>query len=160
MVAESKWSADAKISPLQETEMKSQESEIAALVSEFEAELAEEPWNNPPALRKLRQTSDLLSKKVSGLHKMRRSIFPGANVGSVGMIPRDRPTAFAPGMAADPKKGVAPMTVEQALEQALDKKGSGAVKYTGGLIGVVHAAGVQELTKFTDHSPAKFEFIF
>mmetsp|Transcript_124749 Transcript_124749/g.353137 ORF Transcript_124749/g.353137 Transcript_124749/m.353137 type:complete len:99 (+) Transcript_124749:209-505(+) len=49
------------------------------------------------------------------------------------------------------------VTVEEALQMVLDKK---TVQYRGGLIGIVHAAGVQEMTPFSAHSPAKFDFLF
>lgn len=160
MVAEAKWAADAKITPMQEKELKSQEGEIGELVGQFEVELNEAPWQNPPALRKLRETTDKLSKKISDLHKQRRNMFPGAKVAKTNLaaIPRDRPMAFAPAAADSKGKSTKPMTVEKCLDALIDRKTN--VKYEGGLIGIVHAAGVQEMTPFATHSEAKFEFIF
>mmetsp|Transcript_9348 Transcript_9348/g.17260 ORF Transcript_9348/g.17260 Transcript_9348/m.17260 type:complete len:93 (+) Transcript_9348:49-327(+) len=48
-------------------------------------------------------------------------------------------------------------TVEEALNLLVEKK---EPVWKGSLIGIVHAAGVQEMTAITSHLPGKFEFVY
>merc|ERR1712203_728644 len=108
-------------------------------------------------LRQMRETGNLLSTRISELHRLRRKLFPGDFEKKVGpeAAPRN-PVASAPAMA-DPSNKLKPTSVEDALAMLMDKK---SVQYRGGLSGIVHAAGVQEMTAFQAHSPAKFEYVF
>jgi len=150
--------------PEQVAEMEQKEAQISELLQKFEAELAGEPWSNPPALRGLRETGDLLSTRIVELQRLRRKLPPAgpsscsAAAAAAGHMPLPTPVAYAPAMASGGKKGnKGPMTVEDALEMLSDKK---KVQYRGGLSGIVHAAGVMEYTAFQDHSPAKYEYTF
>merc|ERR1719414_2795028 len=49
------------------------------------------------------------------------------------------------------------MNIETALGMLVERK---QTMWQGGLIGIVHAAGVQEMTPIVSHSPGKFEFLF
>jgi len=131
------------------------EIEIAELVKHQSQELDIEsgPWHNPPALRRFREMGQAVTKKMGQLQEMRAK-------------QQDRPpTASAPSMAASTARGGAgysasgagDMSVEQALNMLVQKK---EPVWKGSLIGIVHAAGVQELTAITSHLPGKFEFVY
>lgn len=128
------------------------EIEIAELVKHQTQELDIEggPWHNPPALRRFREMGQAVFKKIRQLQDLRAI--------------KDRPLASpaAPSMASSagyPGIGGQDrnMTVEQALNMLVQKK---EPVWKGSLIGIVHAAGVQELTAITSHLPGKFEFVY
>lgn len=127
------------------------EVEIAELVKHQSQELDIEggPWHNPPALRRFREMGQAVTKKIAQLRDLR--------VQNQGGLPA--PTA--PSMAAAGYGGLGgqnrDMTVEQALNMLVQKK---EPVWKGSLIGIVHAAGVQELTAITSHLPGKFEFVY
>lgn len=150
---------DIGTTPPQEEKFRTLEQEISQLIEEFTMELNSQPWHNPPSLRKLRESGELIAKKITELHKQRRALFPVKYVSTgYGRAPAARAAggANASGKGGSGGSG-GPITVEEALSMVLDKKN---VQYRGGLIGIVHAAGVQEMTPFSNHSPAKFDFLF
>ncbi|CAJ1448984.1 unnamed protein product [Effrenium voratum] len=127
------------------------EVEIAELAKHQSQELEIEggPWHNPPALRRFREMGQAVSKKVGQLQEMRarlqdRALTKPAPSMATGL------TSSAPGQSRD-------MSVEQALNMLVQKK---EPIWKGSLIGIVHAAGVQELTAITGHLPGKFEFVY
>mmetsp|Transcript_27825 Transcript_27825/g.45560 ORF Transcript_27825/g.45560 Transcript_27825/m.45560 type:complete len:215 (+) Transcript_27825:65-709(+) len=126
------------------------EVEIAELVKHQSQELDIEggPWHNPPALRRFREMGQAVTKKIAQLRDLR--------VQKGGL-----PAPTAPSMAAAGYGGLGgqnrDMTVEQALNMLVQKK---EPVWKGSLIGIVHAAGVQELTAITSHLPGKFEFVY
>mmetsp|Transcript_31328 Transcript_31328/g.71174 ORF Transcript_31328/g.71174 Transcript_31328/m.71174 type:complete len:216 (+) Transcript_31328:90-737(+) len=135
----------------QKRDIKDAEEEVSELLQQLSAELAEDPWHNPPVLRRMRQTTEALSKKVSSLHEQRRKVVLGRQA------PQGRVVA---GMAQGGDKVAKrdqQMNIEEALGMLVDKKDT---VWQGGLIGIVHAAGVQEMTPITAHSPGRFEFLF
>jgi len=131
--------------------------------------LDEEPWLDPPKLRKMRQAGEAVAQSVSGLRKIinvanRRLLLQPRREEAPAQPRREAYSApIAAAMAGDalaenmPRPAGAAMDVDEALAMLLDKKQGG---YRGGLCGIVHAAGVQEMTPFNGHSPAKFEFVF
>merc|ERR1711972_787939 len=98
----------------------------------------------------MRQTIEELSNKVSWVRAQRKVV-----------VSKQTPDGrMAAGMAADGGKIAKrdlPMNIETALGMLTEKKQN---MWQGGLIGIVHAAGVQEMTPITAHSPGKFEFLF
>eukprot|EP00418_Pyrodinium_bahamense_P017333 CAMPEP_0179122492 /NCGR_PEP_ID=MMETSP0796-20121207/57813_1 /TAXON_ID=73915 /ORGANISM="Pyrodinium bahamense, Strain pbaha01" /LENGTH=218 /DNA_ID=CAMNT_0020821115 /DNA_START=41 /DNA_END=697 /DNA_ORIENTATION=+ len=147
--------SDAKPSRGDLDRVAKREAVVTEVLAQLEADLGKSPWQNPPALRQLRRTLDTLTSEVADLGKMRGEIYSPKqarkDAGSRGVTPN---------MGAGDKRGGAPdkpMSVEDALQMLLEKKGP---QWQGGLVGIVHAAGVQEMTPISSHSPGKFEFIF
>eukprot|EP00440_Ansanella_granifera_P076569 gb/GFBE01083088.1/.p1 GENE.gb/GFBE01083088.1/~~gb/GFBE01083088.1/.p1 ORF type:complete len:235 (+),score=60.48 gb/GFBE01083088.1/:1-705(+) len=140
------------------------EADLERLVKSQMVELDVEggPWHNPPALRKFRELGQAISKTLGELKQLRGVLLgrsAGAKDGS-----RKGPAA-APSMASGSYGRFHPggasrdadMTVEQALNMLVEKKDP---IWKGSLIGIVHAAGVQELTSITSHLPGRFEFVY
>merc|ERR1719414_2172799 len=144
--------ASARLDASEQRSIKDAEEEVSELLEQLSAELAEDPWHNPPVLRRMRQTTEALSKKVSALRALRRRVL-------IGKQAPDR--RVAAGMAGGEKGYIArrdkTMNIETALGMLVEKK---QTRWQGGLIGIVHAAGVQEMTPIVSHSPGKFEFLF
>ncbi|CAE7307627.1 unnamed protein product [Symbiodinium natans] len=136
------------------------EVEIAELVKHQIQELAIEggPWHNPPALRRFREMGQAVSKKLQQLAESRpRS---GAKEASQGpavpsMAVSTQPGPFGP--TSGRGQGRDRFTVEEALNLLCEKK---EPIWKGSLIGVVHAAGVQEMTAINSHLPGRFEFVY
>lgn len=155
------WSAKPAAAKLEK--LAALEAELLELVLSQLSELAEEggPWHNPPALRKFRQQGEEISKSLSHLKKVREELMSRAakEENSSGK------QVVVPGMAGSPGSfgrfgsGArdADMTTEQALNMLLEKKDP---VWKGSLVGIVHAAGVQELVPINGHLPGKFEFVF
>eukprot|EP00931_Biecheleriopsis_adriatica_P069212 TRINITY_DN43086_c0_g1_i1.p1 TRINITY_DN43086_c0_g1~~TRINITY_DN43086_c0_g1_i1.p1 ORF type:complete len:241 (-),score=58.99 TRINITY_DN43086_c0_g1_i1:233-955(-) len=147
------------------------EAELAGLVDSQWAELDAEggPWHNPAALRRFRDLGQAISRNISELKHIREDIsgrpirtkeplsaWPGLAL----------PNKAAPSMAsgslgarADRRPGARDtnMSVEEALNMLVEKKDP---IWKGSLVGIVHAAGVQELTPITSHLPGRFEFVY
>lgn len=150
-------------------ELDAKAADISALVAAWHEQLEARPWLDPPKLRKMRQTGEVLAQSVADLRRLRREALGRSRAAVVDRplpVRREAPVAtYAPGMAggalvesgARLGSGDGPMDVDQALAMLLDKKQGG---YRGGLCGIVHAAGVQEMVPIPAHSPAKFEFVF
>mmetsp|Transcript_87595 Transcript_87595/g.252933 ORF Transcript_87595/g.252933 Transcript_87595/m.252933 type:complete len:221 (-) Transcript_87595:138-800(-) len=138
-------------------------SSIIALAAEMREMVADGPWLNPPKLRRMRQTGEALTRSIAQLR------MPQRNVISRPLVPQTPTDLPAPLYAAAMADGVVaahggatgasggPMDVDEALAMLLEKKQGG---YRGGLCGIVHAAGVQEMVAIPAHSPGKFEFVF
>jgi len=145
--------------------------DIAAMIVQLREQLEEMPWLDPPKLRKTRQTSDAISQAVADFERQVREarwammrVLGERDEPLHGLAHRHEPTAvLAPAMAGDAaaqspsRQAGQPMDVDDALAMLLEKKPGG---YRGGLVGIVHAAGVQEMVPFPAHSPAKFDFVF
>mmetsp|Transcript_76731 Transcript_76731/g.135344 ORF Transcript_76731/g.135344 Transcript_76731/m.135344 type:complete len:229 (+) Transcript_76731:106-792(+) len=146
-------------SPDQLDKLCSLEAELGELVKSQFSELTDEgPWHNPPAMRRFRQYGEAISKNLSLLKQLRRELLAG------GVSKEAATKPVAPSMAegygglgASSRARDSSMSVEQALGMLLEKKDP---VWKGSLVGIVHAAGVQELTPITSHSPGKFEFVF
>mmetsp|Transcript_124763 Transcript_124763/g.353186 ORF Transcript_124763/g.353186 Transcript_124763/m.353186 type:complete len:225 (+) Transcript_124763:85-759(+) len=138
MLADAKESPDVGATPAQEESIQLLEREIGHLISELSVELGSQPWHNPPSLRKLRENGEALQRKITDLRKQRKAVYPVKYV-SAGQW--KGPQARVAGGSNTAGKGGAGgrVTVEEALQMVLDKK---TVQYRGGLIGIVHAAGV------------------
>mmetsp|Transcript_46846 Transcript_46846/g.138453 ORF Transcript_46846/g.138453 Transcript_46846/m.138453 type:complete len:223 (-) Transcript_46846:96-764(-) len=149
-------SPDATVAASDEADLCSLETEVGALLAKFQGELDEQPWHNPPSLRKMRQTCDAVSEKVSDLRERREKVFPGRQIKEV-----ERQAGAATPAMADDFAGARPrdvgMSVDAALAMLMDQKQGG---YRGGLCGIVHAAGVQEVTAIPAYTPGRFEFAF
>mmetsp|Transcript_34007 Transcript_34007/g.68626 ORF Transcript_34007/g.68626 Transcript_34007/m.68626 type:complete len:219 (-) Transcript_34007:180-836(-) len=131
------------------------EEEISGLLTQLADELAQEPWHNPQVLRRTRKTLEAITGQVEDLQEQRKR----AEKAAAKANGASRPVAPS-GVNAGPKRKNAsaqPLTIEDALGMLLDKRGT---KWQGGLVGIVHAAGVQEMTPLSAHSPGRFEFIF
>merc|ERR1719264_2308269 len=119
--------ASAKAGEAEQHGIKDAEEEVTELLEQLTAELAEDPWHNPPVMRRMRQTTEALSKKVSSLRTMRRRVFFSKQA------PDGR---VAAGMASDGKGYIArkgnAMNIEGALGMLVEKKTS---MWQGGLIG-------------------------
>lgn len=152
------WAATPAAAKLQT--LAALEAEVLELVLGQLSELAEEggPWHNPPALRKFRQQGEAISKSLSHLRKVREELMSRATKED-GKPSGKQP--IVPGMAGSFGKFEGArdtnMTTEQALNMLLEKKDP---VWKGSLIGIVHAAGVQELVPINGHLPGKFEFVF
>lgn len=149
MIKEIFETPDAKLSAWEQSEIRSKESEFSRQLGQVRAELeAGDPWHDPPALRRLRQASEAALQKAGEIRKERRATLAGKlQVQQAVKGARD-------GVGA---KGRREMTVEDALEILLERKGP---NWQGGLIGIVHAAGVQDMTPITGHSPSRFDYVF
>mmetsp|Transcript_28750 Transcript_28750/g.66978 ORF Transcript_28750/g.66978 Transcript_28750/m.66978 type:complete len:211 (+) Transcript_28750:66-698(+) len=146
MIDSAMRSRDAPVSE----EVQHTEGLIAEDLEQVRATLNKGPWSNPPVMRELRKRVNKVADKVTELQALR-----GTKQAFQPSAPR-----LAPSMAADNKVSSAfakPMTVEEALGLLLEKT---KCQWQGGLIGIVHAAGVQEMTPIAAHSPGRFEFIF
>eukprot|EP00439_Symbiodinium_sp_Y106_P072284 s504_g13.t1 len=148
------------------------EVEIAELVKHQLHELQIEggPWHNPPALRRFREMGQAVSKKLQLLAQTRARPAPKQepivdrsswrqSEGSLG-APAPSMAAPSPGnpFGATPARGRDHRyTVEEALNLLCEKK---EPIWKGSLIGVVHAAGVQEMTAINSHLPGRFEFVY
>lgn len=138
------------------------EAELLELVLGQLSELAEEggPWHNPPALRKFRQQGEAISKSLSHVRKVREELMSRATKEEGKQLSKK---PIVPGMAGSFGKfeGAGArdtnMTTEQALNMLCEKKDP---VWKGSLVGIVHAAGVQELVPINGHLPGKFEFVF
>lgn len=134
---------------------KRSEEDVSALLTQLAEELAQEPWHNPQVLRRTRKTLESLTERVAEMQELRQELKAGRG--------GERPTAPAMAGAMGGKKGSQaakvdkPMGIEDALAMLLDKN---KTSWQGGLVGIVHAAGVQEMTPLSAHSPGRFEFIF
>jgi len=131
------------------------QEEISGLLTQLADELAQEPWHNPQVLRRTRKTLEAITGQVEDLQEQRKR----AEKAAAKANGASRPVAPS-GVNAGPKRKNAsdqPLTIEDALGMLLDKRGT---KWQGGLVGIVHAAGVQEMTPLSAHSPGRFEFIF
>jgi len=175
VVAEALRFASREPSEEAKRKLSEKESKISELVTKLKEQLAEEPWHNPPALRTVRLTVTALATAAAGLQRAAAATTAEAEPLSgwrqLGEDPRQcsvgKPDPALPMVApaaADMVGGRGggldaddTLPVDEALAMLLDKK---PVGYRGGLIGIVHAAGVQEMTAFPAHSPAKFEFLF
>eukprot|EP00930_Biecheleria_cincta_P003262 TRINITY_DN104187_c0_g1_i1.p1 TRINITY_DN104187_c0_g1~~TRINITY_DN104187_c0_g1_i1.p1 ORF type:complete len:261 (+),score=51.33 TRINITY_DN104187_c0_g1_i1:90-785(+) len=154
------WSATPATAQLEK--LAALEGELLELVLGQLSELAEEggPWHNPPALRKFRQQGEAISKSLSHLRQVRGELMSNAAKDEGKQLSKK---AIVPGMAggsfANFQGGARDtnMTTEQALNMLLEKKDP---VWKGSLIGIVHAAGVQELVPINGHLPGKFEFVF
>jgi len=110
-------------------------------------ELGTAPWHEPPALRRLRQLAQEALQELQALRGLRTAPAPGPG-----------PARVAAAMPDQVSRGKYDnLRVEDALEMLLEKRGP---KWQGGLVGIIHAAGVQEMTPISAHSPGRFEFIF
>merc|ERR1719210_1887017 len=149
MIEEMMRNRDMQISSTDLEEVQRMEGLIMEDLEQLKLSVNREPWHNPSVLREVRRHLNAVTDKVSELQKLRS--------GQQAFQPS--PSRFTASMAAD-KLATAnskPMTVEDALAMLLEKKGP---KWQGGLIGIVHAAGVQEMTPITAHAPGRFEFVF
>eukprot|EP00933_Yihiella_yeosuensis_P007211 TRINITY_DN11213_c0_g1_i1.p1 TRINITY_DN11213_c0_g1~~TRINITY_DN11213_c0_g1_i1.p1 ORF type:complete len:224 (-),score=45.50 TRINITY_DN11213_c0_g1_i1:111-782(-) len=140
--------SDANLQSLQKLE-----SKLGELVESHKKELdkGDGPWHDPAALRKLKEIEEAMARELIELKKLRRQM--------LGQFQNDEGSANGgyPQKTASSSGGGMGMPVEKALGMLLDNK---AQSYRGGLVGIIHAAGVQEMTPITSHSPGKFEFIF
>jgi len=136
------------------------EAELGELVKSQFSELAEDgPWHNPPAMRRFRQCGEAISKNLAQLKQLRRELLSRASKEHTASA---KPTTASmaegyTGLAANGRARDANMSVEQALGMLLEKKDP---VWKGSLVGIVHAAGVQEMTPITGHAPGKFEFVY
>lgn len=142
--------------------LRAKSSDISALVATLHEQLADGPWIDPPKLRKMRQTAEALVQSIADVGRQRRKLLSHP-VARPLQVPEAPVATYAPAMAGDAlvqsgnvtRDG--PMDVDEALAMLLEKKQGG---YRGGLCGIVHAAGVQEMVPIPAHSPGKFEFVF
>ncbi|OLP99916.1 hypothetical protein AK812_SmicGene17476 [Symbiodinium microadriaticum] len=136
------------------------EVEIAELVKHqlHELQIESGPWHNPPALRRFREMGQAVSKKLQLLAQTRarpapkQEGSPGAPAPSMAAPSPGNPFGSTPARGRDHR-----YTVEEALNLLCEKK---EPIWKGSLIGVVHAAGVQEMTAINSHLPGRFEFVY
>merc|ERR1712045_381347 len=69
MLADIQENPDVGTIPPQQEKLQETETEISELLTEFQMELQSQPWHNPPSLRKLRETTDMMHKKIADLRK-------------------------------------------------------------------------------------------
>mmetsp|Transcript_12688 Transcript_12688/g.27846 ORF Transcript_12688/g.27846 Transcript_12688/m.27846 type:complete len:230 (-) Transcript_12688:64-753(-) len=146
--------------------LKEKVSSTQKLLRLLEEQLQEAPWLEPPKMRRARQTGTAIASAIADLRNMANAEAKVvATSGSLNST-SSRPLSYAPAMLAGTSAGPLAqraegdrpgMDVDEALALLLDRKTSG---YRGGLIGIVHAAGVQEMIPIPNHSPNKFEFVF
>mmetsp|Transcript_61405 Transcript_61405/g.155101 ORF Transcript_61405/g.155101 Transcript_61405/m.155101 type:complete len:231 (-) Transcript_61405:48-740(-) len=165
LIAEAQQGKHVQLPDPDMEDLRDKAAQIASLLAAFRDLLDAQPWLEPPKLRKLRQTGDAAAEAVFDLRKIinasnrrllaqPRHLEPrsgAAPIVAVGMAG----DALAQGGSSKASGGV--MDVDEALAMLLEKKTGG---YRGGLCGIVHAAGVQEMVPFPQHSPGKFEFVF
>uniref|UniRef100_A0A7S4QD09 Ketoreductase (KR) domain-containing protein n=1 Tax=Alexandrium monilatum TaxID=311494 RepID=A0A7S4QD09_9DINO len=135
--------------------VKAVEEEFSGLLNKFMDGLAQDSFQNPQALRTIRKTLKELSAKAEEMQdEWAKAAKKAAKATGVS-----RPVApnMAGGKSKGPKVEDKPMTIEDALSMLVDKR---TTKWQGGLVGIVHAAGVQEMTPISAHTPGRFEFVF
>eukprot|EP00932_Pfiesteria_piscicida_P016316 SRR837773.3246.p1 GENE.SRR837773.3246~~SRR837773.3246.p1 ORF type:complete len:226 (-),score=43.14 SRR837773.3246:4-657(-) len=139
-------------------QLRSKVAAASQVLGVLEEQLAEEPWHEPPKLRSFRQSGDGFAAAVREIRRTFSTVKQHSVHG-----PTTMPMMVAPAMAGDTlaeasaEGRTVPMDVDEALAMLLEKKTAG---YRGGLIGIVHAAGVQEMIPIPGQSPGKFEFVF
>lgn len=161
---------EARLSAEAEAELSAKETKIDALIRGVQKQLEEQPWHNPPQLRAMRQGVAALGKNISELRTLQdklmgRRLLQSSSWGcaTTAERPAEPPLQLlsAPAATEEVKRilvedeGIMP--IDKALSLLMNRKRD---PYNGGLVGIVHAAGVQEMTAFTAHSPSKFEFVF
>uniref|UniRef100_A0A7S4VDG1 Ketoreductase (KR) domain-containing protein n=1 Tax=Alexandrium monilatum TaxID=311494 RepID=A0A7S4VDG1_9DINO len=135
--------------------IKAVEEEVSGLLNKFTDGLSQDTFQNPQALRTMRKTLKELSAKAEEMQDEWAKLAKKAAKANGG----SRPVApnMAGGKSKGPKVEDKPMTIEDALSMLVDKR---TTKWQGGLVGIVHAAGVQEMTPISAHTPGRFEFVF
>mmetsp|Transcript_44440 Transcript_44440/g.81117 ORF Transcript_44440/g.81117 Transcript_44440/m.81117 type:complete len:192 (+) Transcript_44440:55-630(+) len=112
-------------------------NEISELSEKFVASLQDEPWAVPASLKALRTLLETtLSSKIYDLHTQARRLLD---------IKKEK----SPEDAAYDAYDEAVMTLDSAYYASCGIKTNV----------ILHAAGVQVMTPFTQHSPSKFEFL-
>mmetsp|Transcript_23760 Transcript_23760/g.55366 ORF Transcript_23760/g.55366 Transcript_23760/m.55366 type:complete len:191 (+) Transcript_23760:97-669(+) len=111
-------------------------TEISGLLDKYIASLEDEPWATPAAMKALRASESKLSGKIYDLHTQARRLLG---------IKKEKD----PDDAAYDAYSEAVMTLDSAYYASCGIKTNV----------ILHAAGVQVLTPFSQHSPSKFEFL-
>jgi len=164
-------------------DLETAENRLSSLVGEIRIALEEEPWHDPPKLRSLRQTVDTLLKTAQELRKKHEGLLGQKHSTRMPVdmqyrpieMPKTGARSFGPradgpppepwAVAAHANTGLKevdptsnePMTVDEALLLLQARRND---SYQGNIVGIVHAAGVQEMVAFPATAPGKLEFTF